>query len=126
VNVIGVNAVSVSPNDGQTCHYRCRPIVSALSSSGIIRLGHPRRDEPRPRRAMIPGNHPVVDSQHGVWQREIVEAIVGNAFKHACPVVGQVAGGAALKWRQPGDRLTSVWPKELANLVEDVAIDNTR
>ena len=95
---------------------------SGPSRRGRVRcLGHAGRDQPRARGDVIPREHPVVDAQHDIGQREIVVARRGQTLERQPPVVGDVAGGATLKRRQPGDRFGAERRQPRAYLVERAA-----
>ena len=81
------------------------------------------RDEPRARLVVIPGEHPVVHAEHHVGQREVLVARRWKALEHAAPVVGEVAGRAALKRRQPRHRFRRMRREQRPNGVERVAVD---
>ena len=98
-------AVEALASDAQRARGRssARARGRACARSGP-RLGHAGRDQPRARGDVVPGEHPVVDAEHHVGQREVVVARRRQTLERQPPVVGEVAGGAALKRRQPGDR----------------------
>ena len=54
-------------------------------------------DEPRPAVGMIPRDHPVVQAEHRVGQREVVVPRRRAPLEDASPVVAEVAGGAAVE-----------------------------
>ena len=70
---------------------------------------------------MVPGDDPVVDPQHGIWQREIVIATRRQTLESPAPVVREVASGSALKRRKPIDRVTAMWAEQLRDLREDIS-----
>jgi hypothetical protein len=74
---------------------------------------------------MIPGDHPIVDTDDRIRQREVVVTILRDTLEHAPPVVGKEAGGAALERRQAGDHFLSMFAKERSNEGEDVPVRRT-
>ena len=90
-------------------------------ADAVGRFWHAGRDQPRARGDVVPGEHPVVDAQHNVGQREIVVPRCGETLEGETPVVTDVAGDAALKRRQPGDRIGGVRREPGADRVERIA-----
>ena len=101
----------------------CRGAPSARLGSGFRKAG---RNQPRGRCVVIPREHPVVDAEHDVGQREIVVPRRGKTLEDPAPIVGQIAGGAPLEGREPGCRFDGVRRNEGADGVNRVAADDTR
>ena len=95
--------------------------LGSTRSCRLVCLGNARRDQPRPRRAVIPGDHPVVDAQHRVGQREVVVAARRQTLEHAAPVVGEIAGCATLKRRQSVENVASMRTQQRRDLRERIA-----
>jgi hypothetical protein len=49
---------------------------------------------------MIPGDHPVVQTEHHVRDAKIVEAGPGKPLEYRAPVIADIACNSTLKWRQ--------------------------
>src|SRR5262245_29913972 len=97
-------------------------VVGALTRPArprrLGRFRHTRRDQPRARCGVIPGQHPVVDAEHDVRQGEIVVARRRQTLERETPVVGDVAGSTALERRQPGTWRGAERSEPRAHLVE--------
>ena len=76
----------------------------ARGSSRRLRLGYAGRDQPGARSDVVPRDHPVIDTEHHVVQGQIIVDGRRQTFELEPPVVRQIAGRTALKWRQTGDR----------------------
>ena len=62
---------------------------------------------------MIPGQHPVVETDDDVVEREVVVARRRQPLERQAPVVADVAGRTALKRRQAVDRLGAMRREQL-------------
>src|SRR4029450_7378551 len=68
--------------------------------------------QPRGTLAMIPGDHPVIETKQHIGHSQIVIARRRKALQHGSPVVADVARNAALKRRKSGNRgKWRVWQK---------------
>ena len=67
---------------------------------------------------MVPGDDPVVKSQHQVRQREVVEPGRRQPLERTAEIVGDEPGQPALKGRQPGHRFGAVCREQIARLLQ--------
>ncbi len=81
-----------------------------------------RRDDPGAALQVVPCNDPVVDREDHVGDGEIVIARRGQSLEHGAPVVGEIAGGPALKRRQPRYGARAMRLEQLAYCGERVRV----
>ena len=98
-------------------------LVSPSRPRRIVHFRDAGRNQPRTRCAVIPPDHPVIDPEGRVGKSQILIAILGDALEHAAPVVGEISG-AALKRRQPFERVAPVCTEQRTNLRQRVARDD--
>jgi hypothetical protein len=70
---------------------------------------------------MIPGDHPVIQAEHDVRDAKIIETGARKPLEYRAPVIADVACKAALKWRQPLNRIDWFRRQEASRDAQGVA-----
>ena len=110
-------AVPGPPRRSRTIASRSR----ARRSRAGAGLGQPGRDEPGRPDPVVPRDHPVVEAEHDVGDREVVVTRRRQALERRAAVVPDVPGGASLEWRQARDRRRGERREQLAHGEQRIA-----